>query len=144
MESQTSSLTLLESFPNLIGEKITIASNDTNTLIERKLEITNNSLSMDNFNSFQNLLFNKITAFVTSQNTLQNLIPEYYNTLQSTFVNLITPILPAVSNILNSDKFVSFQEEVINNILSTPDLTANALQPFLLNIMENLSSNFAN
>jgi hypothetical protein len=49
-----------------------------------------------------------------------------------------------MSNIFNSDKFVSFHEEIINAILSTPDLTINTLQPLLLNIMESLNSNFAN
>jgi hypothetical protein len=65
-----------ESFPNLIGERITIASNDTNTLIRKLLEITNNNLSMNTFTSFQNLLFDKITSLITSQNTLQNLNPK--------------------------------------------------------------------
>jgi hypothetical protein len=58
-------------------------------------------------------------------------------------VNLLVPILPAISNIFDSGRFISLHEELINTTLSTPELTANALQPFLLNIMDILSLNFA-
>jgi hypothetical protein len=45
---------------------------------------------------------------------------------KNAIVNLLIPILPAISNIFDSNKFTTFQEELINTTLSTPNITVNA------------------